>query len=408
MLLVSLGVVGVSWAQLTLDSCKRLARDNYPAVKQFRLIEQSRDYTVNNAAKGWLPQVSLSATAAWFTDIMNTPKQAGALLGGMGNSLYNSNVQISQTLYDGGSIMARKREAEANATVNREHNNIIMYEVDGRTEQLFFSVLTLDERITQNQLLQENLEIGMRTVSALERGGMANRGDIEAVSVEQLNARQQEEQLRASRKAYLLMLSTFIGQQLDENSALVKPERPARSDGTVYRPELDYYTAKDRLLDVRTKNLDTRLMPRLNAFGMGMYHNKIMGTMKNSMFAAGVTLSWNIGALYTRSNDKRLIETERSLNNVDRETFLFNTTLESRQSGGVIDALERQIKLDDDIITLRESIRQKAEKKVQNGTETVNEMLRDINSVSDARLTKALHELQLTQELYNLKNINNN
>lgn len=408
MLLVSFGIVGVSCAQLTLDSCKRLARDNYPAVKQFRLIEQSRDYTVSNAAKGWLPQVSLSATAAWFTDIINAPKQAGSLLGGMGNSLYNGGVQISQTLYDGGSITARKREAEANATVNREHNNIIMYEVDGRTEQLFFSVLTLDERIAQNQLLQENLEIGMRTVSALERGGMANRGDIEAVNVEQLNARQQEEQLRASRKAYLLMLSTFIGQQLDENSSLVKPERPTRSDETVHRPELDYYTAKDRLLDIKTKNLDTRLMPRLNAFGMGMYHNKMMGTMKNSMLAAGVTLSWNIGALYTRSNDKRMIETERSINNVDRETFLFNTALESRQSGGAIDALERQIKLDDDIITLRESIRQKAEKKVQNGTETVNEMLRDINAVSDARLTKALHELQLTQELYNLRNINNN
>lgn len=42
-----------------------------------------------------------------------------------------------------------------------------------------------------------------------------------------------------------------------------------------------------------------------------------------------------------------------------------------------------------------------------NGTETVNEMLRDINAVSEARLTKAFHEIQLLQEIYKLKNINN-
>lgn len=42
-----------------------------------------------------------------------------------------------------------------------------------------------------------------------------------------------------------------------------------------------------------------------------------------------------------------------------------------------------------------------------NGTETVNEMLRDINAVSEAKLAKAFHEIQLLQETYKLKNINN-
>lgn len=398
----------VASAQLTLNDCKRLAMDNYPAIKQYQLIEQSRDYSVSNALKGWLPRVSVTATAAWFTDVANVPQPQGNLLGDVGNSLYNGGVRVTQPIFDGGEISAHRRETEAKAGVERERTNIIMYDINARIEQLFFGVLTLDESIRQNRLLQDNLDIAMRSVRSLERGGLSNRGDIESVSVEQLKARQQEEQLKASRKAYLAMLSTFIHKPLTDTVSLVIPARPQVSEGVVKRPELNYYEAKDHLLDIRLRNLDARLMPRLSAFGMGMYHNRLIGMMKNSLFAAGLTLSWNIGALYTRSNDRHLIETERSLNSVERETFLFNTALSTRQSNGVIDALERQLSLDADIIALRESILSKSEKKVQNGTETVNEMLRNINAVSEAKLTRALHELQLTQELYNLKNINNN
>ena len=34
---------------LTLEECKQMAHDNYPAVKQYDLIELSRDYTLENA-----------------------------------------------------------------------------------------------------------------------------------------------------------------------------------------------------------------------------------------------------------------------------------------------------------------------------------------------------------------------
>lgn len=395
-------------AQLTLDSCKLLARANYPAIKQLGLVEQSRQFNVSNASKDWLPQVNVMATAAWFTDIIDLPQQTGQILGSMGNSLYNGGVQINQPIYDGGAIAARKRMAIAEANVSQERTNVTLYAVNSRIEQLYFGTLTIDERLRQNALLQDNLAIGMRTVEALERGGMANRSDIEAISVEQLKARQQEEQLRAQRKAYLLMLSTFINRSLGEAVVLAVPARPTVEKGVVRRPELEFYAAKDRLLTEQRRSLDAKLMPRLSAFGLGMYHNKVLGTMKNSLLAGGFTLSWNIGALYTRQNDRRIIDTERQLNATERETFLFNTGLQTAQSAGVVDALERQIKLDDSIITLRQSILDKAGRKVQNGTETVNEMLRDINNVSEARLQKALHELQLTQELYNQQTINNN
>ncbi|MDO4159241.1 MAG: TolC family protein [Prevotellaceae bacterium] len=395
-------------AQYSLDDCKRLAYDNYPVVRQFGLIEQSRDYTVSNASKAWLPQISATGGAYFFTDVVDLGTQASSLIGDMKNEIYNIGVQINQTIYDGGSVSAQKRTAKAEADVSLEQTNVAMYELNSRIEQLYFGILTIDEQLNQSSLLMHDLSLSMNTVSGMMKGGLANQSDVDAISVEQIKVRQKEESLKASRKAYLLMLSTFIGKPLDDCATLAKPEGQNIYNVENRRPELAYYAAKDKLLDERRDALDSRLMPRLSAFGMGMYHNKLLGLMKNSLLAGGFTLSWNIGALYTRKNDLRNIEVERSMNSVQREAFLFNTDLKTKSSNGVIASLQRQIALDDEIISLRESIRKKSETKVLNGTETVNEMLRNVNAVSEARQTKALHELQLLQETYNLKNINNN
>ena len=69
--------------------------------------------------------------------------------------------------------------------------------------------------------------------------------------------------------------------------------------------------------------------------------------------------------------------------------------------------MKKQIAQDTEIIRLRESIRSKSDRKVQFGTESVNELVRDINAVNLAKAQKAMHEIQLLQEIYKLKNINN-
>ena len=65
--------------------------------------------------------------------------------------------------------------------------------------------------------------------------------------------------------------------------------------------------------------------------------------------------------------------------------------------------LKKQLVHDDEIVRLREQIRDKSEKKVRLGTESVNEMLRHINAVSKARQQRSTHEIQLIEALYALK-----
>ena len=394
-------------AQVTLDECKTSARDNYPAVKQYRLIELSRDYTVDNASKAWLPKVSVAAGAVAMTDIMeNTAAGAAA---DVSNEIYGAMFQVSQTIYDGGTTAARKRVTRAEADVEKGRLDVTMYDINSRVEELFFGILTIDEKLKQIQLLQNDLELSMRTANGMINGGLANQSDKDAIKVEQLKASQQESSLTTSRAAYVRMLAAFTGKDMSADTQFEKPETttPAPETITNRRPELEYYSARLRLLDEQRHTLDTKLRPQISFFGAAVYHNRINDLLKNGTLAAGVTLSWNIGALYTRKNDIRNIETQKLQTESQRETFLLNTRMQNENSYGNINGLKKQIALDDEIITLRENIRQTTEKKVENGTETVNELLRHINAVSEARQTKAMHEIVLIRELYSLRHTNN-
>ena len=427
--------------RLTIEEAQRLARDNYPLIRQLGLTEQARDYTLQNTMKGWLPQVSIGARATYQNKVTRLPidvRQFGVDYNGLPKDQYDASVTVSQTVYDGGAIAANRRVASAQADVQREQANVTLYNIRERVNQLFFSVLLIDEQLRQNLLLQDDLGLGLNTVTAMERGGLANQTDIDGVMVEQVKARQQESSLRTMRQCYLRMLATFclgpdslpegeggdcltlvkpsISSLPTPNSSLLTPNStlltPNSSGGWgELRPELSMYSAQERLLDTRTKALDSRLMPNVSAFLQGGYGNpglNMLGNGWDTYLRLGVSVSWNIGALYTRKNDKLLISNQREQIAAEREAFLFNTRLQSQQSSGQIDNLRLLLSQDDEIIRLRESIRSRSERRVKYGTETVNEMLRDINAVGEARQQRALHEVQLLQEIYNLKTINNN
>lgn len=394
---------------LTIDECVEKAQANYPAVKQYKLIEQSRNYSMANATKGWLPQIGVSAGAYGFTDIIDND-----LLNMMGvdmeNYLLNGSITLSQNIYDGGQISTSKRITQAQAEVERRQLDVTMYEIDEKVQQIFFGILMIDEQIEQNRLLQEDLSISYNSVESMMKGGIANQSDLDAIKVEQVKARQQLGSLQSSRKAYVRMLGIFIGEPLDERCTLQTPSPSMTtirfwSEDLILRPELTYYSAQERLLDEQRKRLNSDLRPTLSAFATGMIHNSVTDMINNGILVGGLSLSWNIGALYTRKNDIQKLNLQRLTIASNRETFLFNNRLQNEDSNGAIENLKTQIGQDDEIVSLRESIRSKSEKKVESGTESVNEMLRDINAVSQARQQKALHEIQLTKEIYNLNHI---
>ncbi|WP_455536386.1 TolC family protein [Prevotella koreensis] len=400
-------------AQITLEQLQEQARANYPAIRKYGLVEQSRDFTLSNVAKGNLPQVLFQGKTSYQSSVTRLPIDVGKFgidYEGLPRDQYNTSVTISQVIYDGGKIAAEKKIARAQADVQNEQINVMMYGIRESVNRLFFSILLIDEQLLHNILLQDDLRLVQKNVEAMITGGVANQSDADLVSVELIRARQQEEMLHTFRRTYLSMLSTFIGTPIDASVKLRKPTE-ALFPTANNRPELSFYNAQQRLLDLQQSSLDVSLRPRVDIFLQGGVGNPGLNMFKNgwdAYYKVGATVSWNIGALYRRKNDTQLIDMERQQVNVNRETFLFNIRIQEQQLKGQIENIRSQIAHDDEIIRLRENIRRASEKRVESGIETVNEMLRDINAVSEARQQRAIHEVELLQEIHKLKTINNN
>lgn len=407
-----LGAV-LAHAQLTLEACRQKTLDNYPLVRQYGLIEKAREYNLENAGKGYLPQFSVSGKATYQSDVTKLPVNIpGVDVKGLPKDQYQLMLEVSQNLWDGGDIHSRKQLTRATSEVDREKQEVDMYALNDRVNQLYFGILLLDEQLKQNQLLQEDLGRTHKQVSNYMANGIANQSDLDAVSVEVLNTKQKRIELESSRQAYLSMLSIFIGEEIASGTALEKPADALEPESLVNnRPELRWYDAQGGQLNVQESSLKTRYRPRFGLFVQGAYGNPGLNMLKDDFsayYVAGVRMSWNFGSLYTLRNDRRLIDNSRRRLETSRDVFLFNTNLQSTQQNSAIQSMRRQMVDDDEIIRLRVNIRKAAEAKVENGTLTVTDMLREITAENLARQTKALHEVQLLMNVWNLKYTLNN
>jgi outer membrane protein TolC len=207
-----------AFGQLTIEDCQEKAKNNYPQIKQYGLIEQSEAYSLSNANKGYLPQAAILATASYQSDVteLNGVKVVS-------NDQYKAYAEINQTIWDGGVIRSQKENIIASTEIEKQNLEVNLYSVKDRVNQLFFGILALNELITQNDLLQKELQNNFDKVQAYIQNGVANQSDADIIKVEQLKANQRKAELIATQKSYKEMLSAMIGETEVFTDSLTKP-----------------------------------------------------------------------------------------------------------------------------------------------------------------------------------------
>ena len=399
----------------TLEECQRAAEQNFPLIRQYGLIEKTTDLNVANIQKGWLPQVSASAQATLQSDVPAFPdefqklyQQMGITMEGLERDQYRVGIDVQQTVYDGGNIKSQKEIARRQGELQSRQNEVTMYNVRRRVNEMYFSLLLIDEQIQLNADLQTVLEGNEKKLAAMLKGGTASESDWQNVKAERLNVVQKMTGLKSQRTALVRMLSTFCAMEVNR---LVKPEILENTGSTVnLRPELKTIDAQLRLADAKEKALDATLMPRLGVFAQGYYgypgynmFEDMTGRKLSWNGMIGARLTWNIGALYSRKNDKAKLQAERETAEANRERFLLDNKMEQIQQNENISRY-RQLMIDDEeIISLRSSIRKAAESKLAHGIIDVNDLVREINSENKARVEQCIHEIEMLKEIYNLK-----
>lgn len=396
---------------ITLAECRQLAVENYPLIKQYKLVEESQQFTLENIAKNYLPQIGLNGQATYQSDVTKLNLDLSALgldlkLPTMSKDQYKVTVDVSQLIWDGGATSSQRKLALANSEVNKQQVGVNLYAVKERINQLYFGILAVDEQLQILDLTATNLDANKKVVASMLKNGVAMQADVDQIEVELLSIDQNRIEQKAVRKSYLQMLSLFIHRTLGDDAVLEKPEYKGLLDAQITRPELDLYRSQINALITQTSAIKAKNMPRLSLFAQGGYGRPGLNMLDDSfrLFAVGgVKLSWNFGTLYTKKNEERLISNNVANLEIQREAFLFNTNLELTKEQAEVQKIKDLLAKDDEIIRLRTNVKRAAESRYKNGTYQMNELIRDINNESLARQTQALHEIQYLMNLYDYK-----
>lgn len=403
-------------AQVTLDECRRLAREHYPEIRQYDLVRRTEEYTLSNARRAWLPQLSFAAQATWQTEVPSFPNalagmlaQQGIDMPGMNKDQYKAALELNQTLWDGGKSEADKRIARAEAAEQARSADVDLYALQGRVDNLFFGILLLDERIAQTQLTLDLLRSNLEKVRALQRNGVAMQSDADAVEAELLTVNQQLTQVTASRDSYRRMLEIFTGRPLD-GERLERPDASEPRSMESSRPELALFDATADKLTAQERLVKAATRPRFGLFAQGYYGYPGMDYFQSMMSPdwswnamAGVKMSWNFGAYYTRKNSLAKLRTAKEQVEMQREIFLFNTRLQTAEESGDIARLRKALADDDRIVALRRSVREAAESKLRNGVIDTDDLLRKITDEAAAATARSAREIELLKTIYELK-----
>ena len=401
----------------TLDDCQQAAEKNYPLIRQYGLIEKTTQLTVANIQKGWLPQVSASAQATYQSDVTGWPDEMKTMMSGMGIDMkglkkdqYRVGIDVQQTIYDGGVIGSQKRIAREQGKVQAAQNEVNIYHVRRRVNEMYFGLLLIDEQIKLNRDLQTLLAGNESKLESMTKQGTAAESDLQNVKAERLNAVQKATELASQKQMLLRMLSTFCGMEV---KAVQKPQVEIDGNGMTTenrRPELKMLDAQIGLLNAQEKALNAVLMPKVGVFAQGFYGypglNMFEDMMRHKWSLNGIIgarVTWNIGALYTRKNDKAKLQLQRDITENSREVFLFNNQLEQIQQCENVERYQKLMTDDDEIIALRQAVRRAAESKLAHGIIDVNDLVREINQENAACVQQSVHEIEMLKEIYDNK-----
>ena len=403
-------------AQVTLEECVKLAQDNYPLIRKYDLLNQTKAVNLSDINKSWLPQINVyglgtvqNETPTFPESLAGLISQTGMSISGLNEWQYKIGADINQNIWDGGVSKTERKIERAEDTERRTALDVRLYAIRERVENLYFGILLIEEQAEQTRNMQTLLQSNLDKLRTMFENGTAMQSDVDMVEAQCLSTSQQLIQAESTAKSYRKVLEIFTGESL-AGQELVKPDASIPQDLLPARPELRYFEAQLQTNEARNASITASTMPKIGLFAQTYYgypgfdyFESMMNRDLSFNMLAGVKVSWNIGAFYTKKNNRRKLRLSSDNIAVERDEFLFNTNMQTRSQLDHIDELRAVMKENDRIVELRTNVRKAAESQLDNGVIDATALLAKLTDEKQARLTASYHEIQLLQSIYQLK-----
>ncbi|MFV0470492.1 MAG: TolC family protein [Paludibacteraceae bacterium] len=408
---LSVSLFSVSSQTITLEECQELAQQNYPLAGRQRLIDESAQNSVSALLRQYFPQMQINGQASYQSDITrielgNLPPQLQSIdFPSPGLDQYKIYADISQTIYDGGTIANQKKMLNANASIEKGQVAVDMYKLRDRINKTYFGILLMDEQMKQMELLYSDLQTAYDKVEIMYKNGVSLKSNQQHLEAEMLNTNQLKQEILIQKMSLIKVLSALTGKEMNETSIFLRPQ-PINKFEIEIRPELNLISSQIDALQIKNQQLTSMNIPKVLFFAQGGYGKPALNMFSDKFepyFVAGVRLNWQLSSLYTLSKERNNLKVQEKSLQQQKDIFILNQQIEDIQQNGELETLKKKLKSDDEIIKLRSEIKNATKTELENGVVTSADFIRDANAESRVRQTKALHEIQLLVVQYALK-----
>ncbi len=397
---------------ITLDSCIRMAKTNYPLIKQNNLLNETAVNNIKGINQNWLPRLSFTSQASDQSE--STELHSPGFNVVAPKQLFTNSLDLDQTLFDGGQIKQQRRVEKLNAANEVEKNEVELYKLIDRVNQLYSNILLSRENIKALNIYKNDIINKKTIVAASFKNGMSLQSSLEELEAEELKTEQNLIEAKDDLLALYQSLGMFVNKTVDDNTDLsTQPIGTALQGNDITRPEMKLFTTQKDLLDARHKLNNTAAFPKVSLFADGAYGRtgyNFLNLDPRFYGMAGVRLRWNITTLYGLNKEKQSVAINSKMVDVQKEIFEFNLKSTLVAQTAKINSLKDIIETDKQILEKRHNIKHTAATQLENGSITTTDYLIQLNAEMQAILNQKIHEIRLMNAITNYntsKGINN-
>ena len=405
LLLLFSSVIGYGQVStLTLEDCYRLARDNYPRLADTRRQQEISDLKLKNIGTVWNPQLNLNGQATYQSEVTKVSVPLpGVNIPSPSKDQYKVYLDVKQTIYDGGASKTSKTLEQSGLAADLQNIEVELYSLNDKVNQLYFGILLMTENEAVIKLKKDVLGERIKVLESGYKNGVVASRDVELLKAENLLTEQQIGEIHAERISGLGALGLLTNQNLSENCILTEPVIGTKS-GQITRPEIRYFDLLGNKIDQNSQLLQKARSPKLFGFGQAGYGRPGLNMLKNTFdpyHLVGLGVSWNILDWKQTGRNREILEVQKQMIGSQRAVFDQNLSIALFRANEAIKKAEQLLKIDEELVVLRESIAKHSASQLDNGTITSADYIVDLNAVTQANINKKSHKVQLYQAIAN-------
>jgi len=398
--------------KLNLEECYELVNKNYPLAKQNDLLSKQNDLDLEVINTGKLPTLDLSAQATYQSDITELPIAIPNIaIESPNNDQYKATVSVNQLIYDGGLINASAEAKTASLKTQQKQLEVSLYQLKKQINQLYFSVLLLQEKRALLSAKKTQLETKLKEVKAGIEYGMLLPTSDKTLEAELLKIEQQFTELDQNKISLLETLSSLIGKKIPSTIELQNPELLTTLDTKISRPEIDLFTLQKQQIETSEQLITKKNLPKILGFASGGYGNPGLNMLDNSFqsyYMVGLKLNWNIFDWSASKKQRKSLQINKDIIDNQQEIFELNTNIELNQQQSEINKISAFIQSDETIIDLRKKILNSADSQLKNGVITSSAYITELTNLYEAENNLSTHKIQLLLAKANYKTTKGN